>query len=147
MYKHVQKCIWGPWGAWSPWGPMGPRPHPTAPPRPHGMWFRRQIFPSDCPCILSKGQNRVRGLRQRPPEVSIILEYVGMVLDCLCLALEAQLVQKSGKWAHHTIYMGSIVLFLWFYHIWECKIFGGGNSLLPPSKSKSDMFGWTCRSL
>ena len=33
----------------------------------------------------------------RPPcsVVSTILEYMGMVLDCPCLALEAQLIQKS----------------------------------------------------
>jgi len=30
-----------------------------------------------------------------PPVVSIILEYMGMVLDFPCLALEAQLIQKS----------------------------------------------------
>jgi len=29
--------------------------------------------------------------------VSIILEYTGMMLDCPCLPLEAQLVQKSAK--------------------------------------------------
>jgi len=29
------------------------------------------------------------------PVVSIILEYMGMVLDCPCFALEAQLIRKS----------------------------------------------------
>ena len=30
-----------------------------------------------------------------PPVLSIALEYMGMVLDFPCLALEAQLIQKS----------------------------------------------------
>ena len=32
-----------------------------------------------------------------PSVVSILLEYMGMVLDCPCLVLEAQSIQKNGK--------------------------------------------------
>ena len=52
------------------------------------------------PCTEQGG----RGLSPRPPVVSIILEHMGMVLDCPCLALEAQLIQKSGKEANNEIW-------------------------------------------
>jgi len=39
-----------------------------------------------------------------PPVLSIALEYMGMVLECPCLALESQLVQKSNKYAHHEMW-------------------------------------------
>jgi len=48
--------------------------------------------PTPCQFILM--QRTEQGGRGRPV-VSIILEYMGMVLDCPCLALEVQLVQKS----------------------------------------------------
>jgi len=44
-----------------------------------------------CPCIL------ILLTHQWGARPSIALKYMGMVLDCLCLALEAQFIQKSGK--------------------------------------------------
>jgi len=55
--------------------PPACRPPTVRPPRPH----------------------KPHGAESRgPPVLYIALEYMGMVLDCPCLALDAQLVQKSN---------------------------------------------------
>jgi len=62
------------------------------PPRPN------KDNPTPCPYIpmqCCNGQNRgATAFGRGPPVVSIILEYMGMVLDCPCLALEPQLIQN-----------------------------------------------------
>ena len=40
---------------------------------------------------------------------------MGMVLDCPYLALEAQLVQKSGKEAHHEIWYLQELIYIYIY--------------------------------
>ena len=47
--------------------------------------------------VRREGQGPAEGAAEggAPPVLSIALEYMGMVLDFPCLALEAQLIQKS----------------------------------------------------